>query len=160
MRQPEKVIHSVGKLIKQRVFGLMHGYPDVNDAEHLAEDPLYRGILRAGGLASQPTASRLENLHGPGHDLEPVPGTGGPLDRHTGGPDGAAPSTSTIPTTRPTAASSCRCSMGFYGRKVDSEPRFHERQIPRRSSCPALRPGNAHSSRWRHAGILRRIRWN
>ena len=48
-RNPSKAIHSIEKLLKQRVF--MLGYEDTNDISHLKNDPLYRDILD-GELAS------------------------------------------------------------------------------------------------------------
>ena len=59
-RHPLLITHSIGKLLKQRVFMLMQGYEDCNDVFHLQNDPLYKDILE-GGLASQPTLSRFEN---------------------------------------------------------------------------------------------------
>lgn len=55
-----RTLHSVDKLLKQRVFMLMQGYEDTNDVNHLKNDPLYQDIL-GGELASQPTLSRFEN---------------------------------------------------------------------------------------------------
>ena len=56
-------------LLAQRIYGLACGYPDANDADRLAEDPIQKLLLGrdpVGGapLASQPTLSRFEN--GPG----------------------------------------------------------------------------------------------
>ena len=68
-RQPGKVRHPLHDLLAQRVFGLACGYPDANDADRLAADPIQKLLLGrdpvAGApLASQPTLSRFEN--GPG----------------------------------------------------------------------------------------------
>ena len=68
-RQSGKVRHTLHDLLAQRVFGLACGYPDANDADRLAEDPIQKLLLGrdpvAGApLASQPTLSRFEN--GPG----------------------------------------------------------------------------------------------
>jgi len=65
-RQPGKVRHTVEDLLAQRIFGLACGYPDGNDADRLAEDPIQKLLLGrdpvAGArLASQPTISRFEN---------------------------------------------------------------------------------------------------
>ena len=59
-RDQSKVVHSVEKLLKQRVFNLIQGYEDANDADHLKADPLFEHVL-AGQMASQPTISRFEN---------------------------------------------------------------------------------------------------
>lgn len=69
-RQAGKVRHSLEDLLAQRVFGLACGYPDANDADRLAEDPIHKLLLGrdpiAGPtLASQPTLSRFENGPGP-----------------------------------------------------------------------------------------------
>jgi hypothetical protein len=65
-RQPGKIRHSVRDLLAQRIFGLACGYPDANDADRLADDPMQKLLLGrdpvAGDpLASQPTISRFEN---------------------------------------------------------------------------------------------------
>lgn len=52
--------HSIEKLISQRVYSLIQGYSDCNDAEYLSDDPIFQFSLE-GNLASQPTLSRLEN---------------------------------------------------------------------------------------------------
>ena len=68
-RQPGKVQHPLEDLLAQRIFGLACGYPDANDADRLADDPIHKLLLGrdpiAGApLASQPTISRFENDHG------------------------------------------------------------------------------------------------
>jgi hypothetical protein len=52
--------------VMQRVFGLACGYPDANDADRLAHDPIQKLLLdrdpiAGSALASQPTISRFEN---------------------------------------------------------------------------------------------------
>ena len=54
----------------QRVFGIAAGYPDGNDADRLADDPIQKLLLdrdpvQGQALASQPTISRFENGVGP-----------------------------------------------------------------------------------------------
>ena len=68
-RQPGKVRHPLADLLAQRIFGLACGYPDANDADRLADDPLHKLLLgrdpvEGAPLASQPTVSRFENDHG------------------------------------------------------------------------------------------------
>jgi hypothetical protein len=68
-RQAGKVQHTLGDLIRQRVFGIACGYADCNDAGRLSEDPIQKLLLERDpisgqGLASQPTLSRLENAVG------------------------------------------------------------------------------------------------
>jgi hypothetical protein len=69
-RQRGKVQHDVLELVRQRVFGLVCGYADCNDAARLAHDPLHkllldRDPLAGPALASQTTLSRFENAVGP-----------------------------------------------------------------------------------------------
>jgi Transposase DDE domain group 1 len=69
-RQPGKVEHNLVDLVRQRIFGLLGGYPDGNDAARLADDAIYkllldRDPLTGPALASQPTLSRFENAVGP-----------------------------------------------------------------------------------------------
>jgi hypothetical protein len=68
-RQPGKVQHPLRDLLAQRIFGLACGYPDANDADRLADDPIHKLLLgrdpvAGAALASQPTMSRFENGHG------------------------------------------------------------------------------------------------
>ena len=65
-RTSSKIAHTVHELVAQRVFGIACGYPDANDAERLAEDPIQKLLLdrdpiTGTALASQPTISRFEN---------------------------------------------------------------------------------------------------
>jgi hypothetical protein len=79
-RQPGKVRHTLGDLLAQRIYGLACGYPDANDADRLADDPIHKLLLGrdpidGDALASQPTISRFENhvgtqaLHAMGYAL-------------------------------------------------------------------------------------------
>jgi hypothetical protein len=66
-RQAGKVDHSMRELIRQRVYAIACGYPCGNDADHLAQDPVFKLICDRSlqdsddRLGSQPTLSRLEN---------------------------------------------------------------------------------------------------
>jgi hypothetical protein len=65
-----RVTHGVGDLIAQRVFAIACGHPDGNDADRLADDPIYKVLLGrdpidGGRLASQPTISRFEGTAAP-----------------------------------------------------------------------------------------------
>jgi hypothetical protein len=65
-RQPGKVIHHNLDLLRQRVYGIASGYPDCNDADSLAHDPIQKLLLdrdpiEGQSLGSQPTLSRFEN---------------------------------------------------------------------------------------------------
>lgn len=64
-RNPVILVHPQVELIRQRLYQILAGYEDCNDATVLRQDPLFK--LIAGRppdthpLASQPTLSRLEN---------------------------------------------------------------------------------------------------
>ena len=69
-RDPAKVRHSVHDLMAQRIYAIACGYPDANDADALADDPVQKLLLDrdpigGGRLASQPTLSRFENRAAP-----------------------------------------------------------------------------------------------
>ena len=56
--------------LAQRIFGIACGYPDANDADGLADDPIQKLLLDRdpitdGRLASQSTGSRFENVMTP-----------------------------------------------------------------------------------------------
>ncbi len=59
-RDQNTVKHSYENILKQRVFMMMQGYEDANDAAYLKNDPVLKTIL-GSNLASQPTVSRFEN---------------------------------------------------------------------------------------------------
>jgi hypothetical protein len=65
-RQSGKIDHQLLELLRQRVYGIACGYPDANDADRLAKDPIHKLLLgrdpiEGTDLASQPTLSRFEN---------------------------------------------------------------------------------------------------
>lgn len=69
-RDPARVTHALTDVVAQRVFGIAAGYPDGNDADRLAEDPIQKLLLdrhpvHGQARASQPTISRFENGVGP-----------------------------------------------------------------------------------------------
>lgn len=69
-RDPARVTHALHDLVAQRVFGIACGYPDANDGDRLAADPIQKLLLNrhpvhGQALASQPTVSRFENGVGP-----------------------------------------------------------------------------------------------
>jgi hypothetical protein len=68
-RDPSRVVHSTGELCMQRVYQILGGYEDCNDADDLRHDPVLKlcvGRLPDSqpALASQPTLSRFENSIG------------------------------------------------------------------------------------------------
>ena len=65
-RQPGKIRHAIGDLLRQRLYAIGCGYPDANDASRLGADPIQkllcdRDPVQGEDLASQPTLSRFEN---------------------------------------------------------------------------------------------------
>ena len=69
-RQPGKVQHEGLELVRQRIFGLVCGYADCNDAARLADDAIHKWLvdrdpIAGPALASQSTLSRFENAVGP-----------------------------------------------------------------------------------------------
>lgn len=64
-------IHDLGDLSRQRIYGILGGYADANDAAQLRDEPLFRLLLdrdlgEEEGLASQPTLCRFERGIGMG----------------------------------------------------------------------------------------------
>jgi len=61
-RDPERIEHTLRDMLRQRVFGLVQGYEDLNDHATLRNDPLMQTACeRDTALASAPTLCRLEN---------------------------------------------------------------------------------------------------
>jgi hypothetical protein len=65
-REAAKIVHPLLDLFRQRVYGIACGYPDCNDADRLADDPIHKMLLDrdpidGNSLGSQPTLSRFEN---------------------------------------------------------------------------------------------------
>ena len=65
-RDPRYVVHSLGDLVRQRIFQIALGYEDADDADTLRTDPALKAAcerlpISGVDLASQPTLSRLEN---------------------------------------------------------------------------------------------------
>jgi hypothetical protein len=62
-RDARYVTHDVATFLRQRVFQIVAGYEDVNDADRLRHDPSFQVVAGDGRapLGSQPTLSRLEN---------------------------------------------------------------------------------------------------
>jgi hypothetical protein len=64
-------IHALQDFLRQRVFGIVAGHADANDAARLRDEPIFRLLLNRGlkadeRLASQPTLSRFEHGMGVG----------------------------------------------------------------------------------------------
>ena len=65
-RQAGKIRHDLSELVRQRLFAIALGYPDGNDANELADDPIHkllvgRSPVHGDRLASASTVSRFEN---------------------------------------------------------------------------------------------------
>lgn len=67
-RHRDLVTHSQTTLLRQRLYQIIAGYEDANDATLLRHDPIFKAIAGRAPedlpLASQPTLSRLENRVG------------------------------------------------------------------------------------------------
>jgi Transposase DDE domain group 1 len=64
LREDERVRHSVLSLFRQRLYQIIAGYEDANDADRLRHDPAYQILADqplGAPLGSQPTLSRWEN---------------------------------------------------------------------------------------------------
>lgn len=61
-RDPDRIVHPLLSLIRQRIYGLAHGYEDLNDHDPLRQDLAWQtAVERDQPLASSPTLCRLEN---------------------------------------------------------------------------------------------------
>jgi hypothetical protein len=61
-RDPALIEHSQLALLRQRLYGLCHGYEDLNDHDTLRHDPAWQtAVEQIKPLASSPTLCRLEN---------------------------------------------------------------------------------------------------
>jgi hypothetical protein len=65
-RDPALVDHSLGEMVRQRLYGILAGYEDCNDHDTLRRDPVFKLVSGQAPndpreLASQPTLSRFEN---------------------------------------------------------------------------------------------------
>jgi hypothetical protein len=63
-RDARYVRHDIGSLVRQRLYQIVAGYEDANDADRLRRDPTFQLVASDGAdraLGSQPTVSRLEN---------------------------------------------------------------------------------------------------
>lgn len=63
-RQPDRIEHSIGEMLGQRIYGLALGYEDVNDHEQLRNDPLFHVLAGREqmdrSLAGKSTLNRME----------------------------------------------------------------------------------------------------
>lgn len=152
-RHPLRTVHSIEKLLKQRVFTLMQGYEDTNDVRHLKNDPLYQDVLE-GELASQPTLSRFENSLDK-HSIFTLCYAW--VDRYIDSLKGRKHIIIDIDSTDDPTHGDQQLSMfnGYYGHFMYNELFFHDGQTGQ-IIVPVLRPGNSHSNKW-YVAILKRI---
>jgi hypothetical protein len=168
-RQPGKVRHTLEDLLGQRIFGLACGYPDANDADRLADDPIHKLLLgrdpiNGDSLASQPTISRFENevgaptLYAMGREL-----AASVIDRHRQRLHGRA-RTITIdldPTDDPTHGEQ---QLSFFNGHYDSWcylpllafVTFND-ETEQYLCAAILRPGNAPATRGARGTLIRLI---
>ena len=65
-RDQDIIKHTVKDMLKQRVYGLVAGYEDLNDHKHLSKDSLLKLISKKSkNLASSSTLCRLEQMSNP-----------------------------------------------------------------------------------------------
>ncbi len=152
-RDPFRTVHSIEKLLKQRVFTLMQGYEDTNDVEHLKNDPLFQDILD-GEMASQPTLSRFENSLGKQGIFDLCYAW---VDRYVASLKGREEITIDIDATDDPTYGKQQLSMfnGYYGQFMYNELFFHD-GLTGQIIVPILRPGNSHSNKW-YVAILKRV---
>lgn len=152
-RNNSSTIHSVNKLLKQRVFMMMQGYEDANDVSHLKHDPLFKDILQ-GDLASQPTISRFENSLNKQAIFD---FSNAWIDRYVSTLKGRKEITIDIDATDDPTYGKQQMSMfnGYYGQFMLNELFFHDGDTGQ-IILPVLRPGNSHSNKW-YVSILKRI---
>lgn len=152
-RNPLFTVYSRYAQFKQRVFMMIQGYEDVNDVQHLKNDPLFKDVLE-GEMASQSTISRFENcfdkksIFAICYDF---------IDRYVESIKDREEVVIDVDGTDDPTHGNQQLSMfnGFYEQFMYNELFFHDGQTGQ-IILPVLRPGNSHSNKW-YAGILRRI---
>ncbi len=147
------MVHSYEKMLKQRVFLLMQGYEDANDAAYLKHDPVLKTILE-GDIVSQPTISRFEN-HIDKHTIFKILNNW--IDRYVLSLKGRTEIIIDIDATDDPTHGAQQLSMfnGYYGQFMYNELFFHDGETGQ-IILPVLRPGNSHSNKW-YVAILKRI---
>lgn len=152
-RDPLRIVHSVEKLLKQRVFLMMQGYEDANDVKYLKNDPLLKDILE-GDLASQSTVSRFENSVDRQCIFDLCNAW---IDRYVSTLKGRSEIIIDIDSTDDPTYGNQQLSMfsGFYSQYMYNELFFHDGTTGQ-IIVPVLRPGNSHSNKW-YVAILKRV---
>jgi len=152
-RNQNYVTHSYYDMLKQRVYGILLGYEDVNDIEKLKQDALMNEIFDKK-LASQPTISRFENTFNKAQIFKTLNTW---VEKYVETLKGRKEVIIDIDGTDAATYGHQQLSMfnGFYGHFMYNELFFHDGQTGQ-IIVPVLRPGNAHSNWW-YVGILKRI---
>lgn len=153
-RNQSYVEHDVYKLLKQRVFLLIQGYNDCNDATYLKNDPIVSESI-GGQLGSQPTLSRFENMIDKRSLLNIINAW---LSSFIDGIDvNRKQLIIDIDGTDDPTHGNQQLSLfnGYYGQFMYNELFFHDGETGE-IILPVLRPGNSHSNRW-FVSILRKI---
>jgi len=152
-RDPFRTVHSMEKLLKQRIYSLMLGYSDANDVNYLKSDPIFQDILD-GELASQPTISRLENSVDK-HSIFDLCYAW--VDHYVSTLKGRKQVIIDIDATDDPTYGDQQLSMfnGYYGHFMYNELFFHDGETGQ-IIVPVLRPGNSHSNKW-YVSILKRV---
>jgi hypothetical protein len=152
-RNASYIEHSYEKMLKQRVFFLMHGYEDANDANYLRYDPAFKTILD-GEIVSQPTISRFENKLDKRTIFKVLELW---VDKYVKSLQGRNRVVIDIDATDDPTYGSQQQSMfnGYYGQFMYNELFFHDGETGQ-VILPVLRPGNSHSNKW-YVAILKRI---
>lgn len=152
-RDPLRMVHSVEKLLRQRVYTMMQGYEDTNDVFYLKNDPLYKDILD-GDMASQPTLSRFENSMDKASIFALCNAW---VDRYVSSLKGRKRIIIDIDATDDATYGQQQMSMfnGYYGHFMYNELFFHDGETGQ-VIVPVLRPGNSHSNKW-YVAILKRV---
>jgi hypothetical protein len=153
LRDPSRITHSINKLLKQRVYGIMLGYEDANDVDYLKNDPLLQDVLE-GELASQPTISRFENTMNKHTIFELCYAW---VDQYVNTLKNRKKIIIDIDATDDPTHGNQQLSMfnGFYGQFMYNELFFHDGETGQ-IILPVLRPGNSHSNKW-YVAILKRV---
>ncbi|MCP4055187.1 MAG: IS1380 family transposase [Mesoflavibacter sp.] len=152
-RHSSYIKHSFHKLLMQRVFLLMQGYQDANDADLLKEDPILNLVL-SGKPGSQPTISRFENSIDKFQTFSILEAW---IDRYVANIGDRKKIIIDIDATDAETYGNQQLSLfsGFYNHTMYNELFFHDGQTGE-IILPALRPGNAHSNWW-FVAILKRV---
>ncbi|NOZ46816.1 MAG: IS1380 family transposase [Chlorobi bacterium] len=152
-RDPVLIKHTYEDILKQRVFLMMQGYEDANDANHLKNDPVMKSIFKKD-LASQPTVSRFENVIDKQTIFKVLYGW---LERYVKSLEGRDKVIIDIDATDDPTYGAQQLSLynGYYGQFMYNELLFHDGETGQ-IILPVLRPGNSHSNKW-YVSILKRI---